>query len=139
MNFEEGNPERPLVMGSMSNGADQPPLDPFHEAGGNNGGESNGSDVERTMTRSDNVQTVADSKRKKIIGFQADRVILHHPVTHEPLEDTNYSILSPDGKVFSGATDAQGRTQALPLEYAPESLRILLNLELRHSRMEGSN
>lgn len=57
--FEQGDPERPLVIGSLWNGVDKPP-DPTREDGGSN-------ELKRIVTRSGNTILLDDTDGREVI------------------------------------------------------------------------
>lgn len=65
--FEEGDAERPYVLGSVWNGVQQPPSEGYWMAGARNGAEFQNNDVKRLVTKSGHRITIVDTKGQETI------------------------------------------------------------------------
>jgi type VI secretion system secreted protein VgrG len=67
--FEEGDAERPYVVGSAWNGVHQPPAAGFHQPGEVNGSEFARNDIKRIVTKSGHRITVVDTPGQETISL----------------------------------------------------------------------
>jgi type VI secretion system secreted protein VgrG len=67
--FEEGDPERPYIVGSAWNGVQKPPTEGFWDVGGENGEEFQQNDVKRIVTKSGHRISIADKPGKASIAL----------------------------------------------------------------------
>ena len=108
--FEEGDAERPYVVGSAWNGAHQPPAAGFHQPGETNGGEFAANIIKRIVTKSGHRITMVDTPGKETISVATptnNRLMLteRHGDTGRPaivLETQGDMILAaPNGRIHS--------------------------------------
>ena len=110
--FEEGDAERPYVVGSAWNGVHQPPATGFHQPGEVNGSEFAANNIKRIVTKSGHRITMVDTPGKETISLatpRTTRLMLteDHEDTGRPaivLESQGDMILAaPNGRIHSQA------------------------------------
>jgi uncharacterized protein involved in type VI secretion and phage assembly len=108
--FEEGDVERPYVVGSAWNGVHQPPASGFHQPGEVNGSEFAENNIKRIVTKSGHRITMVDTPGKETISLttpRSNRVMLteNHEDTGRPaivLESQGDMIFAaPNGRIHS--------------------------------------
>ncbi len=99
--FEDGDPERPVILGSVWNGAQQAPRAPFH------GGDVAPNDCKRILTKSGNRLQMADRPGSEAVTLATPRhtrlsLTESHAATGRPL----VSLVSDGDIVLSAPTGA---------------------------------
>lgn len=67
--FEEGDAERPYILGSAWNGVQRPPTEGFWQAGAVNGSEFQANDIKRIVTKSGHRISIVDKPGKQSIAL----------------------------------------------------------------------
>jgi type VI secretion system secreted protein VgrG len=108
--FEEGDAERPYVVGSAWNGVHQPPANGFHQPSEVNGSEFAANNIKRIVTKSGHRITMVDTPGSETISLttpRSNRVMLteNHEDTGRPaivLESEGDMIFAaPNGRIHS--------------------------------------
>lgn len=108
--FEEGDAERPYVVGSAWNGVHQPPANGFHQPSEINGSEFATNDIKRIVTKSGHRITIVDTPGQETLSLttpKSSRLMLTelHDDTGRPaiVLETQGDIIfaAPNGRIHS--------------------------------------
>lgn len=101
--FEDGDPERPRILGSAWNGVDKPPAEEFW------GADISPNDVKRIVTKSGHRFSMADKQGKEAIGIATPvhtKIVLHEntdetgrPAIMICAEDGDIMLSAPNGRI----------------------------------------
>ena len=140
--FEEGDPERPVVTGSMWKGIDQLPTDSLREAGGNNEEEFSGNDSKRIVIWSGDAEILVNSREKESTALATQRS--NHILMTEFADETGGPVLLlAEGDVIFSAADGRLHTESQDVEVEtpknPYDHRFILNDPVTNEAVAHTN
>ncbi len=112
--FEDGDAERPCIVGSAWNGVQQPPATGFHQPGETNGSEFAGNNIKRIVTRAGHRVTLVDTPGKETISLATPRS--NHLMLTEAHADTGGRpalVLQSTGDIILAAPNGRIHAQSL--------------------------
>lgn len=110
--FEEGDAERPYVVGSAWNGVHQPPAAGFHQPAETNGSEFAANNIKRIVTKSGHRITMVDTPGIETISLATPTS--NHLMLTENHEDTGRAaiVLESTGDIILAAPNGRIHSQA---------------------------
>ena len=112
--FEEGDAERPYVVGSAWNGVHQPPATGFHSPGETNGSEFEKNYIKRIVTKSGHRITLVDTPGKETISIAtptSNRIMLTE--SHADTGNRSAIVLESAGDIVMSAPNGRIHTQSM--------------------------
>ena len=112
--FEEGDSERPYVVGSAWNGVHQPPATGFHSPGEVNGSEFAQNNIKRIVTKSGHRITLVDTPGKETISIAtptSNRLMLTE--SHADTGGRPAIVLESAGDIVLAAPNGRIHTQSM--------------------------
>lgn len=112
--FEEGDAERPYVVGSAWNGVHQPPASGFHSPGEVNGSEFAKNNIKRIVTKSGHRITLVDTPGKETISIAtptSNRLMLTE--SHADTGGRPAIVLESAGDIVLAAPNGRIHTQSM--------------------------
>ncbi len=112
--FEEGDAERPYVVGSAWNGVHQPPATGFHSPGETNGSEFEKNYIKRIVTKSGHRITLVDTPGKETISIAtptSNRLMLTE--SHADTGNRPAIVLESAGDIIMAAPNGRIHTQSM--------------------------
>src|SRR5579884_2365451 len=110
--FEEADPERPCILGSVWNGVHQPPTQGFWE-GGTNGAEFASNNIKRLVTKSGHRITLVDTAGQETIALSTPTS--NRLVMTEKADETGRPavVLHTDGDIILSAPNGRIHLQSM--------------------------
>ena len=143
--FEEGDPERPYLLGSVWNGAHHPPAEGFWKPGEVNQSESESNQLKRLTTRSGHRITLSDTPGRETISLATPtgtRFVLAEQLTETGgrpgilMHSDGDIVLQADGRIHEQSmtgTREVGTPTLQPVNFILDTARDVLH-PLFHSR-----